>query len=131
MAYEGLDCKPITHIACLTNIRSKPWIEQMLARATRHDPHAGPWEKQVARVFVPDDPLMKVILRRITKNDENFIAVKQERAGGGGVILRRITKNDENFIAVKQERAGGGGGAGKPVEIMPMGSSVASERNSE
>ncbi len=55
---------------------------------------------------MPDDPLMKVILRRITKNDENFIAIKQERAGAGG-------------------------GAGKPVEILPMGSSVASERNSE
>ena len=107
MAYEGLDCKPITHIACLTNIRSKPWIEQMLARATRFDPGAGSWEKQVARVFLPDDPLMKIIIRRITKNDDNFIALKQERALGGGA------------------------GGGKPVEITPMGSSVSSERASE
>ena len=107
MAYEGLDCKPITHIACLTNIRSKPWIEQMLARATRFDHGAGPWDKQVARVFLPDDPLMKVIIRRITKNDENFIAQKKEHHGNGST------------------------GAGKPVEITPMGSSVSSERNSE
>lgn len=27
MAYEGLDVPSITHIACLTNIRSWPWIE--------------------------------------------------------------------------------------------------------
>ncbi len=107
MAYEGLDCKPITHIACLTNIRSKPWIEQMLARATRFDHGAGPWDKQQARVFLPDDPLMKVIIRRITKNDENFIAVKKERASTGG-------------------NAGG-----KPIEIQPMTSSVSAERASE
>ncbi len=107
MAYEGLDCKPITHIACLTNIRSKPWIEQMLARATRFDHGAGAWEKQTARVFLPDDPLMKVIIRRITKNDENFIAQKKERPGTGAT------------------------GAGKPIEITPMASSVTSERASE
>jgi superfamily II DNA or RNA helicase len=28
MAYEGLSVKPITHIACLTHIRSVPWLEQ-------------------------------------------------------------------------------------------------------
>jgi superfamily II DNA or RNA helicase len=107
MAYEGLDCKPITHIACLTNIRSKPWIEQMLARATRFDHGAGAWTGQVARVFLPDDPLMKVIIRRITKNDENFIAQKKERVGGEGPS------------------------GGKPIEITPMASSVSSERASE
>ncbi len=55
MAYEGLDVPPITHLACLTHIRSKPWIEQMLARATRFDADAGDWESQMAFVYVPDD----------------------------------------------------------------------------
>ena len=32
MAYEGLDVPAITHVACLTNIRSKPWLEQSSGR---------------------------------------------------------------------------------------------------
>jgi hypothetical protein len=35
MAYEGLSVPEITHIACLTQIRSKEWLEQMQARANR------------------------------------------------------------------------------------------------
>ncbi len=73
MAYEGLDCPPITHIACLTNIRSRPWIEQMLARATRNDRAAGSWESQVATVFIPDDPIMRVVIDHITRNDSRAI----------------------------------------------------------
>jgi hypothetical protein len=44
-------------VAALTNIRSHPWLEQMIARATRVDPHAGRYEDQSALVFHPDDPL--------------------------------------------------------------------------
>lgn len=36
MAYEGLDVKEITFVACLTFIRSKPWLEQCFARANRN-----------------------------------------------------------------------------------------------
>ena len=35
MAYEGLDCPEITPIACLTQVRSAEWLEQMLARDPR------------------------------------------------------------------------------------------------
>ena len=45
MAYEGLDAPEVSVIACLTHIRSRPWLEQMIARATRVDPHAGPVER--------------------------------------------------------------------------------------
>jgi hypothetical protein len=41
MAYEGMDAPEVTHIACLTQIRSVPWLDQMVARATRFDPHGG------------------------------------------------------------------------------------------
>ena len=60
MAYEGLDVPAITHLACLTHIRSWPWIEQMLDRGTRVDRHkdAPPWEAQQLRAFTPDDPKM-------------------------------------------------------------------------
>jgi len=57
MAYEGLDVPEVAVVAALTHIRSRPWLEQMVARATRVDPHAGPYDAQRALVFHPDDPL--------------------------------------------------------------------------
>ncbi|WP_426955587.1 DEAD/DEAH box helicase [Muricoccus radiodurans] len=57
MAYEGLDAPEVAVVAALTHVRSRPWLEQMVARATRVDPHAGPYESQRALVFHPDDPL--------------------------------------------------------------------------
>jgi hypothetical protein len=44
MAYEGLDAPETAVVAALTHIRSRPWLEQMVARATRVDPFAGAWE---------------------------------------------------------------------------------------
>ena len=44
MAYEGLDAPEVAVVAALTHIRSRPWLEQMVARATRVDPNAGPYE---------------------------------------------------------------------------------------
>ena len=75
MAYEGLDVPAVTHIACLTHIRSKPWIEQMIARATRFDGLAGAWEEQMAFVYVPDDRLMCNIIGRM--QDEQIMAIKR------------------------------------------------------
>ncbi len=57
MAYEGLDAPEVAVVAALTHIRSRPWLEQMVARATRVDPHAGDYARQRALVFHPDDPL--------------------------------------------------------------------------
>jgi superfamily II DNA or RNA helicase len=65
MAYEGLDAPEVAVVAALTHIRSRPWLEQMIARATRVDPHAGPYEGQRALVFHPDDPLFATFRRRI------------------------------------------------------------------
>ncbi len=56
MAYEGLDAPEVAVVAALTHIRSRPWLEQMVARATRVDPNAGSYEDQRALVFHPDDP---------------------------------------------------------------------------
>lgn len=67
MAYEGLDVPEISHIACLTHIRSTPWIEQMLARAVRVNrrPEAGPYENQIAYVFAPKDDLFMEVVQQI------------------------------------------------------------------
>ena len=73
MAYEGLDVPPITHIACLTHIRSRPWIEQMLARATRYDAVSGPWDNQMAFVYVPDDRNMVTIIQAMESEQVNAV----------------------------------------------------------
>lgn len=65
MAYEGLDVPAATHLACLTHVRSYPWIEQVIARVTRFDRQAGDWESQYAFAYVPDDPLMREIIEKI------------------------------------------------------------------
>lgn len=65
MAYEGLDAPSVAVVASLTHIRSRPWLEQMIARATRVDPHAGPWHEQRATVFHPDDLMFRAFRRRI------------------------------------------------------------------
>jgi superfamily II DNA or RNA helicase len=76
MAYEGMDVPAITHLACLTHIRSPEWIEQMLARAVRVDKNAGPYESQMAYVFAPTD---KKFLSVVTKiNSEQASVVKQD-----------------------------------------------------
>jgi superfamily II DNA or RNA helicase len=65
MAYEGLDAPEVAVVAALTHIRSRPWLEQMVARATRVDPQAGRYEDQRALVFHPDDPLFAGFRRRM------------------------------------------------------------------
>ena len=65
MAYEGLDAPEVAVVAALTHIRSRPWLEQMVARATRVDPRAGAYEAQRALVFHPDDPLFAQFRRRM------------------------------------------------------------------
>ena len=65
MAYEGLDAPEVAVVAALTHIRSRPWLEQMVARATRVDPHAGAYASQRALVFHPDDPLFAQFRRRL------------------------------------------------------------------
>ena len=75
MAYEGLDAPEVAVVAALTHIRSRPWLEQMIARATRVDPNAGPYEGQQALVFHPDDPLFAVFRRR-TETAQGTLAKK-------------------------------------------------------
>jgi superfamily II DNA or RNA helicase len=79
MAYEGLSVEEITHIACLTHIRSTPWLEQMVARAIRID-RAYQYRGQVAHIFAPDDPLFKKLVERI--ESEQIAAIENYDPGG-------------------------------------------------
>ena len=75
MAYEGLDVPGITHLACLTSIRSKPWIEQMFGRLVRVDPDAGPWQRQRGFAYVPDDKWMREVIEQIQLEQAPYIRV--------------------------------------------------------
>jgi superfamily II DNA or RNA helicase len=82
MAYEGLDVPSITHIACLTHIRSRPWIEQMIARGWRFDPKGPRWAEQVLRAFVPGDQAMLDCVRAIENQQEEAVRSLREVMDG-------------------------------------------------
>jgi superfamily II DNA or RNA helicase len=88
MAYEGLDVPAISHLICLTHIRSRPWIEQALARAWRATPN-----KIECHAFVPQDPMMVEIVQAIEADQQKVVQIKLEREGNGGgqKVNERVT----------------------------------------
>ncbi len=105
MAYEGMDAPRVSHIACLTNIRSTPWIEQMLARAVRN--YA---DKEKAYIFCPDDSLMNEVL--------SAIKIEQQEAAEG------------DWDETRTEREGTKEGGDEPVNIIPFSSGMTAARRS-
>lgn len=96
MAYEGLSIPEISHIICLTRIRSTPWIEQMTARANRISPCGGEYDEQTGHIFAPADPLLKQVMQKIEAEQLPILEKRaQSRAGyrdaaaedGGGFRL--------------------------------------------
>lgn len=83
MAYEGLDAPEVAVVATLTHIRSRPWLEQMAARATRVDPAAGPYGEQRALVFHPDDPLFAQFRRLETEQSITIVRFHTASVGSG------------------------------------------------
>lgn len=96
MAYEGMDAPEISHVACLTQIRSTPWLEQMVARATRFDPHGGAYEEQRAVIYHPDDPLFR-LFRRAIESDQAGRARAQPAAGQDELPFSGIHAEDDPF----------------------------------
>lgn len=90
MAYEGLDVPAITHVACLTHIRSVPWLEQSWARAARVDRKAGEL-KSLGLIFIPDDQLARQCVEKIITEQEVVLKEKEqnERKSSGA-------SNEEN-----------------------------------
>ncbi len=105
MAYEGMDCPSISHIVCLTNIRSLPWIEQMVARANRIDPQAGPYESQRGFIFAPADRMFVELARKIEADQCEAVAKQKapaevrEGAGNGNGGGPHITPLSSKLIA--------------------------------
>lgn len=90
MAYEGLDVPQISHVACLTNIRSRPWVEQAICRGNRTDHENG---KTHGFVFYPDDPRMAKIIKAIDEEQAGLVPLLPERKlpeGSGGTTTQRV-----------------------------------------
>lgn len=100
MAYEGMSVPAVSHIACLTHIRSLPWLEQCFARGNRTAPG-----KTEAFVFGPADARYR----------EAIASIEAEQVEA----LRDAPE-------ARLDEAGGdseGSGAGRPG-IRPIGSSA-------
>jgi superfamily II DNA or RNA helicase len=72
MAYEGLDVPEITHLAFLTHIRERSWVEQAVARAARVSEYAE-YNEQFGHVYGPDDALLNEVMARIIAEQEQGI----------------------------------------------------------
>lgn len=86
IAYEGLDVPAISHIACLTHIRSTPWIDQCIGRAVRVDPRF-PYESQTGFIFAPDDPFFRKIVKSIQAEQLPVAKPAGEKTAGPGKQL--------------------------------------------
>ena len=78
MAYEGLDVPDCTHLVCLTNIRTRSWLEQAFARVTRFDPDCGhSWEAQCAYLYAPaDSDMVRFLSEWLDEQDSAFVEPK-------------------------------------------------------
>ncbi len=92
MAYEGLDVREITFIACLTFIRSKPWLEQCFARANRNA--AG---KDYGVIWGPRDHFFLQVIDRIVKQQTQ---AAKERNKKEDELGSPETHGGQNGIAV-------------------------------
>lgn len=77
MAYEGLDVPAITHIACLTRIRSVPWLEQAWARGARVDRDSNGL-KDRGIIYLPDDELATKCIQKILAEQEPILQEKEQ-----------------------------------------------------
>lgn len=98
MAYEGMDAPDVTHIACLTHIRSKPWVEQMAARACRA-------QSGVPRGYVygPDDRLLRSVFEEI-EGDQTRIPRVSDRSPippSGVVPFQGITPIESSATSIR------------------------------
>ncbi|RYE79333.1 MAG: hypothetical protein EOO74_03880, partial [Myxococcales bacterium] len=102
MAYEGLDVPAATHLICLTNIRSEPWLMQCFARVSRVDRNCKlPWEQQVATVYVPDDARIRPIIDEMrTAKPATYEVTGDEQAEARGQGTPRFASS---FVAIGAE----------------------------
>jgi superfamily II DNA or RNA helicase len=85
MAYEGLDVPAITHVACLTHIRTVPWLEQSWARAARVDQKAKTL-KNTGLIFLPDDQFARNCVQKIIAEQEPILREREQKTRDAGNV---------------------------------------------
>lgn len=98
MAYVGMNAPAITHIICLTRIRSRPWIEQMIGRAVRSYPG-----KKWAKIIAPDDPPFIDICDQIKNEQYAACRDESEETRNGGIGSGDTELKENNIIAQSSE----------------------------
>ncbi|KMO22758.1 restriction endonuclease subunit R [Methylobacterium platani JCM 14648] len=106
MAYEGLDAPEVAVVAALTHIRSRPWLEQMIARATRVDPHAGDYADQHALIFHPDDPLFARFRARIETEQATATRPRKRPTGAASPEPRPPAQTDDGIVPLESNALG-------------------------
>ena len=126
MAYEGLDAPEVAVVAALTHIRSRAWLEQMVARATRIDSNAGPYAAQRATVFHPDDPLF-ARFRHSVETEQGTIAKRMKtssRTTLPGWLLEELAETTAKRAASSLSRATRSGCAMACCDPAPISSCI-------
>jgi superfamily II DNA or RNA helicase len=118
MAYEGLSVPEATILACLTHIRSVPWLEQCFARLNRLAPG-----KRYGVVYAPKDVNFTHAIRQIEMEQLNVLREKdkkkrQELLFDDGEEREDLTRYLESGII----------GEVVPVEIAPATNVVVLEQ---
>lgn len=108
MAYEGMSVPAVSHIACLTHIRSIPWLEQCFGRGNRTAPG-----KREAFVFAPADAQILAAIASIETEQVQALADAGQARGAG-----------------EDEGIQGEGGGGRP-SIRPIGSAAYRSESTE
>lgn len=85
-AYEGLDVPNASHLIYLGDVRSWPFLDQVIARVTRFNPTAPlAWAEQRGHVYTPDDMRMRHYIQSMLSEVEAYF---RERQRGGGISAR-------------------------------------------
>ena len=112
-AYEGLSVKPITHIACLTHIRSIPWLEQCFGRGNRCYPgktHAtiyGPADEKFLDAIEMIEAEQKLALsgesKRDAERDKDPSGEKRPTIQPVGSSVHNFQRDDAQFEIFEEE----------------------------
>lgn len=121
MAYEGMNVPSVTHICNLTRYRSKPWIEQMLARAVRNYKN-----KSRAYVWTPNDNAMNAIIEQL-RNEQTLALREQgkkrpegEGGGGGGNDTTIVGLESDTSFVISSELDGESYDRNETQEVLEL-----------
>jgi len=124
MIREGFDTQHTSHIALLTGVRSRPWLDQIVARAIRVDSAAKrvgiSYADQVAHIFALKDTDMREYAEDYLEDQANGLAIADDEEHGGGGAKKQsyvplsategtsqsILKGDEDLLAESDDDVG-------------------------